>query len=84
MEKTSRAFDSHSFSSTLDPHEMSLNIDMKIILPVKFSGVSFNLNSKSFDFLTELQRSESWEDIPLEFHCLTVNSVKVSVILRRF
>ena len=25
---------------------MSLNIDMKIILPVKLSGVSFNLNSK--------------------------------------
>ena len=28
-------------------HEMSLNIDMKIILPVKFSGVSFHLNNKS-------------------------------------
>ena len=32
---------------SFDPHEMSLNIDMKMILPVKFSGVSFNLNSNS-------------------------------------
>ena len=35
----SLAFDSHSKLLSLDPHEMSLNIDMKIILPVNFSGV---------------------------------------------
>ena len=58
--------------------QMSLNIDMKIILPVKFSGVSFNLNSKVLTSLTELQRIESWENIPLEFHWLAVNSVQVS------
>ena len=46
--ETSRAFDSHSFSLSIDHHEMSLNIDMKIILPVKFSGVSSNLNSNSW------------------------------------
>ena len=45
--ETSRAFDSHSILLSLDPHQMSLNIDMKMILPVKFSGVSFILNSKS-------------------------------------
>ena len=45
--ETSLAFDSHSTLLSLDPHEMSLNIDMKIILPVKFPGVSFNLNSNS-------------------------------------
>ena len=44
--ETSLAFDSQSFSLSLDHHEMSLNIDMKIVLPVKFSGVSSNLNSK--------------------------------------
>ena len=34
------------FHCLLDPQEMSLNIDMKIIRPVEFSGVSPNLNSK--------------------------------------
>ena len=43
--ETSWAFDSHSFSLSLDPHEMSLKIDRKTIRPVKFSGVSPNLNS---------------------------------------
>ena len=75
---TSRAFDMHSFSLSLDPQEMSLNIDMNIILPVKFSGVSSNPNSKTFDFVTELQRIESWENIPLEVHWLAVESVTVS------
>ena len=46
--ETSWAFDSHSFLLSFDPQEMSLNIDMKIIRPVKFSGVSLNLNSKSW------------------------------------
>ena len=44
--ETRLAFDSHSILLSFDPHEMSLNIDMKMILPVKFSGVSSNLNSK--------------------------------------
>ena len=44
--ETRLAFDSHSFALSLDPQEMSLNIDMNKILPVKFSGVSPNLNSK--------------------------------------
>ena len=34
------------FSLSLDPQEISLNIDINRILPVKFSGVSPNLNSK--------------------------------------
>ena len=77
--ETRLAFARHSFSLSLDPQEMSLNIDMHIILPVKFSGVSSNLNSKRFDFITELQRFESWENIPLEVHRLTVDSVKISL-----
>ena len=44
--ETSLAFAKHSFSLSLDPQEMSLNIGMNIILPVKFSGVSPDLNSK--------------------------------------
>ena len=44
--ETSLAFDKHSFSLSLVPQEMLLNIDINMILPVKFSGVSSNLNSK--------------------------------------
>ena len=36
----------HSSSLSFVPQEMSLNIDMNRILPVKFSGVSPNLLSK--------------------------------------
>ena len=43
---TSRAFAKHSCSLSLVPQEMSLNIDVNGILPVKFSGVSPNLLSK--------------------------------------
>ena len=32
---------------SLDLHEMSLNIDMKIIRPVNFAGVKLNLDSNS-------------------------------------
>ena len=45
--ETSRAFATHYFSLSFVPQEMSLNIDMKRILPVKFSGVFPNLLSRS-------------------------------------
>ena len=45
--ETSSAFDSHSFLFFFDPLAVSLNIDMKIIRLVNFSGVSPNLNRKS-------------------------------------
>ena len=41
-------FDSHSFLLSLDPHEMSLNIDMKIIRLVKSSGCTLNFDSNSW------------------------------------
>ena len=63
---------------------MSLTIDINRILPVKICGVSPNLLSRSFDLFTKLQRIESWENIPLKLRWLTIDSVKVSVILRRF
>ena len=47
--ETSRALDSHSFLLSSDPHEMSLNIDMKMIRPVNFSGVTLTLNSYSWN-----------------------------------
>ena len=43
---TNRAFARHSSSLSFVPQEMSLNIDINRILPVKFSGVSPNLYSK--------------------------------------
>ena len=39
-------FDSHSVSLLIDPQEVSLKIDMMITFPVKFCGVSPDLNSK--------------------------------------
>ena len=36
------------FVLPLNPHEMSLKIDMKIIRPVNFSGVTLNLDSNSW------------------------------------
>ena len=42
---TTLAFARHS-SLSFVPQEMSLNIDINMILPVKFSGVSPNLYSK--------------------------------------
>ena len=44
--ETNLAFAKHSFSLSFDPQEMSLNIDINMILPVKFSAVSPNLTSK--------------------------------------
>ena len=63
-------------------HEMSLNIDMKIILPVKFSGVSFNLKCNSLTSWLSCNVLNPRKNIPLEFHWLAVNSVQVSVFLR--
>ena len=38
---------------------------------------------QTFHFTIELQRIESWEDVPLEFCRLSTDSIKVSVALRR-
>ena len=45
--ETTLAFAKHSLSLFFVPQEMSLNIDINRILPVKFSGVSRNLLSRS-------------------------------------
>ena len=45
--ETTFAFARHSFSLSFVPQEMSLNIDINKILPVKFSGVSPSLLSRS-------------------------------------
>ena len=77
--ETTLAFAKHSLSLFFVRQEMSVNIDMNRILPVKFSGVSLNLIC---DFTIELQRIESWENIPLEFSRPSTDSIIVSVALR--
>ena len=78
---TSRAFARHSFSLSSIPQEMSLNIERNS-LAVKLSGVSPNLYSKLLTSSLSCNVLNP-EKYSLEFHRLTVDSVKVSVILRR-
>ena len=47
-------YDSHSCSLSLDLHEMSLNIDMKTIRPVNFSGSRIIFKQELLDFVAEL------------------------------
>ena len=49
------------------------------MIPVQVSGASPKLLSRSVTFTAELQRGEPWENIPLEFSRLSIDSVKVSV-----
>ena len=56
---------------------MSLNIDITRILLVKVSS-----SSPIFGIFIELQRIESWEDVPFEFNWLSTDSIKVSVVLK--
>ena len=63
---------------------MSLNIDINKILPVKVSGVCPKSAQQIIDFITELQRCQSWEDVPLEFSRLSTDTVIVSVALRSY
>ena len=58
-----------------------MNIDKNKILLVQVSGVSPSLLSRSVTFTAELERCESWENIPLEFSRLSTDSVIVSVAL---
>ena len=62
---TSVALAIHSCSLSVVHHMLSLNIDTKMIRP---------------DFVGELQRGESWENISLEFHRFSVNCVQSSVL----
>ena len=52
---------------------MSLNIDMKMILPVK----SHHL----LNLIEDSHCSQSWENLPLEFHKLSINSFQFAEII---
>ena len=66
----------HSCSLSVVHHMMSLIIDMKIIRPCWAAHFVHEL----LDFVDELQCGESWENIPLEFHRLTINCIQSSVL----
>ena len=55
---------------------MSLNIDINRILSVKVSGACPKSLSKSVTL--PQQRGESWEDVPLEFSRLSIDTVIIS------
>ena len=80
---TTRACARHSGSLSFVPQEMSLNIDINRILPVKFAGVSPNMLSKSLT----LSQSCNVSNPGKMFHSNSVGSPlipsKVSVALRR-
>ena len=55
-----------------------MTIDINRILLVK-AGASPKSLSKIIDFTAELQRCESWEDVPLELSRLSIDTVIISV-----
>ena len=59
--------------------EMSLNIDINKIFPVNVSECLSQIAQKITDFITELHRCESWENVPLEFSRLSIDSIIISV-----
>ena len=76
---TTLAFAKHSSLFPFLSQEMSLNIDINRILPVKVSGVFPQVAQYIIDFTTDLQRCESWEDVPLEFSRLSIDTIIISV-----
>ena len=65
--------ESHSFLLFSDPHQMSLNIDMKIIRPVSFSGDTLNLDSNSWTLLQSCNVVNPWKI----FHSHSVGSLSI-------
>ena len=73
IRNTRMTLDSHSCSFSLDPHEMSLNIDMKMIRPVKSSGLSLFSDMNSWTWLQSCNVVNPWKyftRIPLTLHQL--------------
>ena len=70
---TSWAFDSHSFLLSVDLHEISLNMDMKMILPVNFSGVTPNFFFNSWTLLQKCNLVNPGE----RFHSSSIGSPSI-------
>ena len=56
-------------------HTMSLNIDMKMILPLKCSGSHCRSVSSFLNLLDEAQRCDSWEYCLLELRRHSIDSI---------
>ena len=66
-------FSAFSFS----PHTMSLNIDMKMVLPSNCSGSHCRIFHKCLNLFEEVKSRESWEYFPLELHRLSINTIQI-------
>ena len=51
-----------------------------MILPVKFSGSHCNSSDHLLNLLEDSHCSESWRNLPLEFHKLSINSIQLANI----
>ena len=54
-----------------------------MILPVKFSGSHFTLlfSHHLLNLIEDSQCSESWENLPLEFHKLSIDSIQFAKVI---
>ena len=67
---------SHNFSLPLASHSMSLNIDMRMILSLKSAGSHCNSPILFRIFFEDSRCLESWENLPLELHRLSINLIQ--------
>ena len=70
----------HNSSFPFASHTKS-NIDMKMILPVKFSGSHCNSPIILLNLIEDFHYSSPWENLPLEFHRLSINSIQLAEII---
>ena len=63
------------------PHMMSLFIDMKMMPSFELFMVTIHIVHHSVNLGENLQRSESWENIPLEFCWFSVDSIQFSFLV---
>ena len=62
-------------------HTVSLNIDMKMILPVKVSGSHCDSPIIFLHLIEDARCRESWEDLPLELHGFSINSIQFAEVI---
>ena len=78
------AFLKHSSLLSYLSQKMSLNIDIKKKSSCERFWCVSHRAQKITDFITELQRCESWENVPLEFSRLSIDSIMISVAFHGF
>ena len=64
---------SHTFLSS---KKISLNIDEKMVLPVKFAGSHCNFAHRFLNLLEDTRCCVSWEDLLLDLHGLSIKPIQ--------